>query len=80
MSLARRGTTDDPILGAILTAQNVNAALGGQFVTPWEVGQLPREWVEACIALNRDLPEMKKNMKEMDDYVAAWKTKNLKRH
>ncbi len=78
--MARRGSTNDPILAAIYTAQNVNAALGGQFVTPWDVGQLPQEWVDACIAMSVDLPKMKANMKEMDDFLANWKNKNKVRH
>lgn len=78
--MARRGSTDDEIISAIFTAQNVNAALGGQYVTPWEVGQLPQDWVDACIALSVKLPEMKKNMKEMDDFLAQWKAKNTRRN
>lgn len=78
--MARRGSANDPILAAIYTAQNVNAALGGQYVTPWDVGQLPQEWIDACIAMSADLPKMKANMKEMDDFLASWKNKNKVRH
>jgi hypothetical protein len=78
--VARRGTTDDAILSAIFTAQNVNTALGGQFVTPWDVGQLPQEWVDACIAMSRDLPKMRENLKEMDNFLAKWKTEAKTRH
>jgi hypothetical protein len=77
--VARRGSSDDPILAAIFTAQNVNAALGGQYVTPWDVGQLPQEWVDACIALSVELPKIKTGVKEMDDFMASWKAKNAKR-
>jgi hypothetical protein len=80
LSVARRGATDDPILAGIFKAQNVNTALGGQFVTPWDVGQLPQEWIEACMAVNNKLPEIKSGMKEMNDFLAKWKSENLKWH
>jgi hypothetical protein len=44
------------------------------------VGQLPQEWVDACIAMTTELPGIKKGVKEMDDFLANWKANAGKRH
>lgn len=79
LQAARGRTTDNPYLGAIFTAQAVNHALGTNSIMPWEVWELPQEWLDACLAVSSELPEIKKKTKEMDDFITAWKAKAMKR-
>ena len=39
--------TKDPTLGAILLARRVNHLCGGAVVAPWDVYELPEEWLTA---------------------------------
>jgi hypothetical protein len=39
-----------------------------------------QNWVDACIAMSRDLPKMRENLKEMDNFLAKWKTEAKTRH
>jgi hypothetical protein len=44
------GKTSDPYLVMILQAQKV-LMMTGQKLWPWEVGQLPTDWLDAICAL-----------------------------
>ncbi len=47
MEAADTGKVRDPLLVAIAQAQQINRLAGGALVAPWEVSQLPDEWLEA---------------------------------
>lgn len=47
MELVWIGRTSDPIYGSILLAANINRRLGGAVVTPWDVDELPDEYLDA---------------------------------
>jgi hypothetical protein len=70
-----KGTTD-PLLSAFLLAKQINLAAGGTVVAPWEVGELPEEWIEAARGLTLTLPEMRAGKEQVEDHLAHWR----KRH
>jgi hypothetical protein len=61
------------ILVDILRAQRINGIMGGAFVSPWEVEDLPGEWLDAFDALAVDLPQMRKGQAEVEATKAALK-------
>lgn len=75
LSLAEGGGTHDPYLVAVLLSKKLNMACGGTVVTPWEVGRIPLEWIEAVTALVDRLPGMAEGQKKVEDYLAKWRKK-----
>ena len=47
MKLWAHKQTNDPILGAILLARQINRLCSGAVVAPWDVYELPDEWLTA---------------------------------
>ena len=72
LEIVQAGMTSDEWVIAINTAKLVNEALGGPFVAPWEVKNLPDELVERILALANDLPGMKEGQKRVEEIRAKW--------
>lgn len=53
--LAAGGKTDDDYLSCIIKARHFYEATG-KAVYPWEVDDLPIDWMDAVIALQIDVP------------------------
>ncbi len=45
--------TDDPMLGAILLAKQINELCGGAVIAPGEVDELPDEWLDALADIGK---------------------------
>lgn len=45
--------TDDPLLGAILMAKQINTLCGGAVIAPWEVDQLSDDWLDALAGIGK---------------------------
>jgi hypothetical protein len=59
------GVTRDPMLGAVYLSEYINRRNGGVLVTPWDVDELPDEYVTLYQALQRvDAQAKKKNALE----------------
>ena len=54
------------MMADILLARKVNLALGGSFVTPWDVAELPDDWISAVLGFTDRLPTMKKGRSEVE--------------
>jgi len=80
LSLAEGGGTQEPLLVGFLLAQKINTAAGGAFIAPWEIGELPAEWIEAAMALNDRLPGMRQGKAKVADYLAKWRKEQMSRH
>jgi len=63
-------------LAKILRAREINEAFGGLAVMPWEVDDLPEEWLDAVRALMKELPRMRNGRKEAE----AVKQRLMNRH
>ena len=53
MKLWAHKQTTDPTLGAVLLARRVNLLCGGGIVAPWDVYDLPEEWLQAMEAVEQ---------------------------
>lgn len=49
----------------VLRAQQINRVLGGAFVAPWEVDELPGDWMDALLALMQRLPQLQEGKKKV---------------
>lgn len=63
MALSAGEGTRETHTASIILAKKVNTALGGAFVSPWEVEELPDSWLEAVQGLTDRLPGMQKGRK-----------------
>jgi len=54
----------------------VNTALGGPFVAPWDVDQLPNDFIDLVRALLYDLPGFVEHRKKVDKDFAEWRAKH----
>ena len=77
MGLAIKGTSSNEMIQAVDTALLINR-LTGTNLFPWEVADIPEEWLHLLITMNFDLPKMKKaigkNQALKDKIVAGHKT------
>lgn len=63
-------------MAKILRAREINEAFGGLVVMPWEVDDLPDEWLDAIRALMEELPRMRQGRNEAE----AVKQKLMNKH
>ena len=54
------GRTDDPIYSSIMVARMVNELSGGTVVTPWDVYELPDDWLDAFTELQATINQKAK--------------------
>lgn len=80
MDLARRRGTTHPLLSALIEAKHFNLACGGAVVAPWEVDQLPEEWLDAAEALISDVPSMQVGSRKVEDYLAKWRAEHRRKN
>ena len=74
--MAMRGKTDNPFLLRIDRAKLINSIMGGIAVLPWEIDELPDEWIVPFEALLTDYSEARKSMVEIEGIKAAWRAKH----
>lgn len=66
LMLSMRGsTTWDPLVNVLL-AKHINQALGGPFVSPWEVDQLDEASINVITSTIRNLPPMREGLMEIE--------------
>lgn len=64
------------MLSAIWLARQINTELGGAFVAPWDVYELPGEWLDAITGMSVSLPKMAAGKEQVEDYLAKWRQKH----
>jgi hypothetical protein len=79
LALAEGQGTRNPMLGAIWTARKINELLGGAFVGPWDVDELPGEWIDAIIGMGTRVPRMAEGKKKVEAVLDAWRSRTIKR-
>jgi len=70
LGIAQSGATDNKMLIKIFKARSVNLAHGGTVISAWDIDELPEEFVDACEALVKDLPNIKKGTAKIDAHMA----------
>lgn len=73
LCLADGQGTSEPHLAAIFQARQINQALGGAFVGPWDVDELPDEWLDAFRGLAVDLPGMREGKAKVEERLVEWR-------
>jgi hypothetical protein len=56
-------------------ARRINSYLGGAVVAPWEISELPDDWLEAINGLTIDLPEINAGQAQVDSILSEWRKK-----
>jgi hypothetical protein len=56
-----------------MKAQQVNRAAGGTVVAPWEVWDLPGEWIEAAVAITTRLEQARAAQRKIEQKLEAWR-------
>ena len=51
----KTGTIYDDTIGQVALARMINGVCAAPIVAPWEVDELPDEWIDACTAYARAL-------------------------
>ncbi len=60
----------------ISRAQKINQVLGGIAVLPWEVDEIPDEWMDVFTGMVDELPAMTTMVKEQERMRSSWLEKN----
>ena len=63
------------MLAAIWMARRINEELGGAFVGPWDVNELPQEWIDAIIGIRTTVPKMMEGKALVEAAVEKWRKK-----
>lgn len=58
-----------------MMARLINQTLGTA-VEPGEVDDLPREFIDTVLALNKGLPEIQQGLKKEEELFAEWRRKH----
>lgn len=54
----------------------INMYSGGTVVRPWELDDLPDEWVDAYLGLTVHLPAMRARQERIDKKFSSWRKKH----
>ena len=60
----------------IIRAQKINQVVGGAAVMPWEVDELPDEWLDVFVGMVDELPALMDLVKEQEKAREEWLKKN----
>jgi len=64
----------------IVLARNINTSLGGPFVAPWEVGELPNDWIDMVISLGGKLPRYQETRRKVENIFDKWRAEHRKKN
>ncbi|NSW52210.1 MAG: hypothetical protein HPY85_06875 [Anaerolineae bacterium] len=57
-------------------AQMVNRMSGGAVISPWEVGELPQDWVDVFLGMTSELPTMREGFRKIESAREKWLREN----
>lgn len=66
-------------ISRILRAQRINRLLGGVVVLPWELDEIPDDWLTAFELLSDDMPRLQKGLTALDAAFSRAKAKFTKK-
>ena len=67
------GYTTDPLLSDVLIARKINEALGGPFLSPWEVKQMPDSEIDVLLEIAKGRPKMVEGMAKVEAHFADFR-------
>lgn len=74
--LAKNGETNEPLLVNVLIARRINSVLGGAFVAPWEVQELPEDITSAILSLEH-VNDYREGLNQVESVFAKWRTQHV---
>jgi len=60
----------------IIRAQKINQVVGGAAVMPWEVDELPEEWIDLFNGMVDELPAVTRMVEEQEQARGEWLKKS----
>lgn len=76
LEVARDGRTSDKRLKAVFLAKKANEVMGGAAIMPWDVENLPDEWLDVFCGLADELPGLQEMNKNQARVRQDWLAKN----
>lgn len=73
MGLARNESIRHPMVADILRANEINRICGGAVISPWEIDDLPMDWLDTFEGLAVDLPKMRKGQGQVESFKERWR-------
>lgn len=70
---ARSGEFRHPLHIQVAKARQINQALGGAFVAPWEVAEMPDEYLYAIESMIEEYPAAKRENDVIEAKLAEWR-------
>jgi hypothetical protein len=69
--LSMKGYTSWEPLVDVLLARQINMALGGPFISPWEVGELDDTTIAVITSIVKDVAPMKEGLQKIEQIKAG---------
>ncbi len=61
------------MLAAVILSKEINTICGGAVIAPWQISELPMDWIEIFRAVAERLPKIKQGVRKVQDIVNRWK-------
>lgn len=61
------------MLAAIWLARTINSQAGGAVVAPWEVYELPGDWLDALMGMAAGVPAMEEGKRQVENALERWR-------
>lgn len=71
LDLSRGDGASHPLLADIELAQMINRVSGGAVIAPWQIGELPEDWLDLFRGLVVQLPQMRRARAEAERALEA---------
>jgi hypothetical protein len=60
-----------------MIAQRINKAMGGAMIAPWELDELPEDWLDALMGMGTDLSNYRSGKAKVEEIFAKWRNKHF---
>lgn len=68
--MAKGKPIDNPYLVGIVRAKQINQQVGGFMIAPWDISELPEDWLLVFDGLANQLPELQVAQNKVTDKLA----------
>lgn len=79
LALGAGGGTREERMAKIIKARQYNASMGGPFLAPWDLDQVPEEWILTLDALSSEIPKIREGYRELDAAFEAAAAKHRRK-
>lgn len=75
LDLSRLGETSEELLANVLLARRINRVLGGAFVSPWEVNDLPDDEIDRILSIE-EIGAYQAGRQQVENSMRNWRENN----